>query len=93
MLSKMEFRVATGLSILILVLVVINGILVEVNRMTQIDLLTRGQYIQQSVQIEPVYQALVRSLAEAAVNGDEQIGTLLTSQDISFRAQLNEGGK
>jgi hypothetical protein len=93
MLNKMEFRVTTGSSVLALLLVVGNAVLVEGNRSAQGDLSTRTQYIQQSVQLEPVYQALTRSLADAAASGDAQIGTLLSSQGITFTAQRKETGK
>jgi len=93
MLSKMEFWVATGLSLLALVLVVVNAVLVQGNRATQADLSARAQYIQQSMQLEPIYQALVRNLAEMAGNGDTQIGTLLSSQGITFTAKSKESGK
>jgi len=93
MLSTMEFRVTTGLSVLALVLVILNTVLVENNRAVQGELSTRTQFIQQSLQLEPIYQALVRSLAEAASNGDAQIGTLLSSHGITFTAQRKEGGK
>jgi hypothetical protein len=94
MLNKTEFLIATGLSVLVLILVVVNAVLFEGNRTAQADLSTRGQYIQQSLQLEPIYQALVRSLAEMAANrSDAQIGTLLSSQGITFSVRNREGGK
>lgn len=93
MLNKTEFRATTGLSVLALVLVVANAVLVEGNRTAQVDLSTRNQYIQQSLQLEPIYQALLRGLADAAAKGDAQIGTLLSSQGVTFTAQRKESGK
>ena len=93
MLSSMQFRITTGLSVLALALVIANILLIQDNRTTQTELSTRGQYIQQSVQLEPIYQALVRSLANAAANGDAQIGTLLSSQGITFSAKGKEAAK
>ena len=93
MLNKTEFRVTTGLSMLGLALVVANAALIESNRTAQVDLSTRNQYVQQSVQLEPIYQALVRGLADVAAKGDAQIGTLLSSLGITFTAQRKEIGK
>ena len=93
MLSNMEFRVTTGLSVLALVLVVINAVLADNNRTVQGEMSARAQYIQQSLQLEPIYQALVRSLSGAAANGDAQLGTLLSSQGITFTVQRKEAGK
>ena len=93
MLNKMEFRVTTWLSVLVLVLVIVNTVLFQGNQSTQVDLSTRSQYIQQSLQLETIYQPLVRTLANAAASGDAQIGTLLSSQGITFTAQRKETGK
>jgi hypothetical protein len=93
MLSSMEFRLTTGLSLLALVLVIVNAVLVQSNQAAQVDLSTRAQYVQQSLQLEPIYQALVRGLANAAAGGDAQIGTLLSTQGITFSTQRKEGGK
>ena len=96
MLNQMEFRVTTGLSVLALVLVVVNAYLIQDNRTKQVDLSQRSQYIQQSLQLETIYQALVRSLAEAAGNGDRLIGSLLNGQGITVTAPQHkdkEAGK
>ncbi len=93
MLNKTEFRVMTGLSVLALILVVVDAVLVESNRAAQADLSARSQYIQQSLQLEPIYQALVRGLADVAAKGDAKVGMLLSAHGVTFTAQRKESGK
>ena len=78
-----------------LVLSISNAVLFNANRTKQAEIATRAQYIQQSLQLEPVYQAMIRSLAElAAKHNDTQLSQLLISQGITFSVnpQLQQGG-
>ena len=62
-----------------------NAVLFSGNRALQSESANRGQYIQQSLQLEPVYQALIRTLAElAAKEDDSELRGLLSEQGISF---------
>lgn len=68
-----------------LLLTVVNIGLFMSNRALQDQVGERAQYVQQSLQLEKIYQPLVRALANLAANKqDAQIGSLLSSQGISF---------
>ena len=85
MLGKQQFRLLCGLGCAALLLAGIDIGLVVTNRATQNEYNTRAQYIQQSLQLEPVYQNLIRTLAELSVRqNDAQLRGLLSAQGISF---------
>jgi hypothetical protein len=85
MLNPTQYNILTGLAVLVLLLAATNAFLFNGNRALQNEIATRGQYIQQSLQLEPVYQGLIRGLAElAAKQNDAQLRQLLASQGISF---------
>lgn len=74
-------------STLVLLLILANIGLVTVNRTLQDQVMTRNQFIEQSLQLEKIYQPLVRTLAElATTRKDGQIKALLTEQGIRFNA-------
>ena len=84
-LKQWQFMLLTALAAISMVLVIANIVLFTGNREAQNEFSTRAQYIQQSQQIEPLYQGIVRNLAEvSAKTGDPQISQLLTSQGITF---------
>jgi hypothetical protein len=84
-LKQWQFMLLTGLAVVSLALAVANIVLFTGNRESQNEFSTRAQYIQQSQQIEPLYQGIVRNLAEvSAKTSDPQITQLLTSQGITF---------
>ena len=75
------------LGALALILAIVNSVLFSNNRQEQNEISTRGQYIQQSLQLEPLYQSLIKSLAElAAKDNDKQIRDLLAAHGITFSA-------
>jgi len=83
MLGKMKVLLLG--SALFLLLTVMNIGLFVSNRTLQDEVGERSQYIQQSLQLEKIYQPLVRALADLAANRhDAQISNLLSSQGISF---------
>lgn len=85
MLSKTQSTVLTVLGGMSLALVVVNMFLYSGNRGLSERISGRSQYVQQSLQLEGIYQSLVRGLAElAARNSDEQLRELLVSQGITF---------
>ena len=85
MLKQWQFMLLTGLAVVSFALAVANIVLFTGNRESQNEFSTRAQYIQQSQQIEPLYQGIVRNLAEvSAKTNDPQISQLLTSQGITF---------
>ncbi len=84
MQGKMQ-KLLMGGSVIFLVLVVVNIGLFTSNRAQQGKVTERGQYLQQSLGLEKIYQPLVRALAELAANRDDaQITSLLNEQGISF---------
>jgi hypothetical protein len=84
-LNQWQFRLLTALGVLSLALVITNIVLFTGNREAQNEFSTRAQYIQQSQQLEPLYQGIIRRLAEiAAKTNDAQITQLLTAQGITY---------
>ena len=85
MLKQWQFTLLTALAVAALALVIANIVLFTGNREAQNEFSTRAQYIQQSQQLEPLYQGIVRNLAEiSAKTNDPQITQLLTAQGITF---------
>lgn len=86
-MTALQYRVLVALGALALALAIVNAVMFSSNRQAQNELATRGQYIQQSLQLEPLYQSLIKSLADlAAKDNDAQLRDLLASQGISFSA-------
>jgi uncharacterized membrane protein len=86
-LTALQYRTLLVLGALALILAIVNAVMFSNNRQTQNELSTRGQYIQQSLQLEPLSQSLIKSLAElAAKDNDSQLKELLAAQGISFSA-------
>lgn len=86
-LKKWEFRFLTAVAALTLLLVIVNAVLFLGNRSTQIEVNSRQQYVQQSIQLEGLYREIVRALADLSIkNDDKQIRDMLASQGISVSA-------
>ncbi len=84
MQGKMQTLLTGGAAVFVL-LVLANIWLFTSNREVQKEVNERGQYIQQSLGLEKIYQPLVRALAElAGTRNDQQIKALLNEQGISF---------
>lgn len=78
-------KLLMGGSVFFLALVLANIGLFTANQNQQKLVAERGQYIQQSLGLEKIYQPLVQALAElAATRNDSQIKALLNEQGISF---------
>ncbi|MFO1198006.1 MAG: hypothetical protein U1E86_13665 [Burkholderiaceae bacterium] len=82
-------RGAHGFAVLLgavaIVLAIVNAALFNGNRAAQADDNGRAQFIQQSVQLEGLYNEMVRALAElSARNGDEQLKAVLQGVGITF---------
>ncbi|MBS0392024.1 MAG: hypothetical protein JSR23_12890 [Proteobacteria bacterium] len=85
MLNKQQFFLLSAMGAAALALALANIVLYNGNRSAQSEFNTRTQYIQQSQQLEPLYQGLIRSLAELSdQQSDSQLRELLASQGISF---------
>lgn len=84
MSDKMQ-QLLLGGSVIFLILVLVNIGFFIANRSLQDEVTSRNLYIQQSLQMEKIYQPLVRALTElAASRNDNQIKTLLNEQGINF---------
>jgi phosphonate transport system substrate-binding protein len=79
-LTALQYRLLLLLSAVALVLAIVNAVMFSNNRQAQNELATRGQYIQQSLQLEPLYQSLIKSLAD------------LKGKDVSFGSQSSTSG-
>lgn len=78
-------RMLTVLSAVALLLVITNIVLYSGNRTTQAAYTARAQYIQQGLQLEPLYQVLVRGIVErVASTNDGELSALLVAQGISY---------
>ncbi|HYP68751.1 MAG TPA: hypothetical protein VEP67_10950 [Thiobacillaceae bacterium] len=92
MLMQWQSRLLTGLAAVALVLAATDIVMFGTNQKSQNEFNGRAQYIQQSLQLEPIYQGMIRSLAElSAKTNDEQIRNLLASQGISFTVNAASG--
>ena len=89
-MTTLQYRVLVMLGAL--ALAIVNAVMFSHNRQVQNELAARGQYIQQSLQLDPFYQSLIKSPADlAAKNNDAQLCELLSSQGISFSANPQTG--
>lgn len=74
-----------ALAVLSAATVAANMVLFTQNRGLQQKIAARQQFVQQTVQLEPLYQQIVKALAElASRNNDTQLADVLNSQGITF---------
>jgi predicted small integral membrane protein len=84
-LSRFQHTLLLALALCALVLVIVNIVLFSTNKAAQIQLSENTQFIQQSQQIEPIYQSIIRTLAEVSTKAnDKQLAQLLSVQGITF---------
>jgi hypothetical protein len=70
---------------LVVALVLVNIVLVEMNRSLQADVNGRQQFIQQSVQLEALNREIVSAIANLSVrNQDDALKTVLSQHGITF---------
>ena len=87
MLARWQFWVSTVLALLVAIVAGYDMMLFGQNRTAQAELARRNQYIQQSVQLEPLYREMVKALADLSVrNQDKALTDLLSSQGITINA-------
>lgn len=85
-MDKARFWVLTVMAIASLALVIVNIVILNGNQNLQAQLSERNLYIQQSLQLEGIYQPLLRTLAELSVqHNDVPLRDLLASQGISVQ--------
>ena len=79
------YWVTVGLSGVTLVLVVAYIVLAQDNRANQAEVNQRQQFINQSIQLGRINEALIRALAAAAVNNkDDKLRDLLAQNGITI---------
>ena len=79
------YRLLVALSGITLVLVVVYIVLIQGNRSVQSEVNQRQQFINQSIQLGRVNDALIRALATMAVsNNDDKLRDLLAQSGITI---------
>ena len=91
MLSRWQFNVVVALAMVTLILVITNMVLFSRNRAQQQEINNRQLYIQQTAQLEGLYQQMIRAVAELSTrNNDAALGAVLTRQGITFNVTPTE---
>jgi hypothetical protein len=81
------YRVTVGLSVLAVGLVVAYIVLVQDNRSVQAEVNRRQQFINQSMQLGRINDALIRAIAAAAVSAnDDKLRDLLAQNGFTVNA-------
>jgi hypothetical protein len=84
MLKTYQYWILTVAGAVCVALVLVNIVLARDNRNQRVLLESRGQYIQQSAQLQRLYQEMVKALADLAVrNKDEQLRDLLSKEGVN----------
>jgi hypothetical protein len=85
MLKPLQFWVLVAFAVGGFALAAVNIRLVLMNRDDQASVNGRAQYIQQTVQLQGLYQDIIKALADLAVrNKDEQLRDLLSRNGMSI---------
>lgn len=85
MLKTAQYWILTAIGVTCLLGVAVNIVLAEGNSSRQSEVSKRAQYIQQTVQLQSLYQNMVRALANMAVrNKDPALRSLLAKQGINL---------
>ena len=83
-MDRTRYWILTGLACTSLALVLVNIVLYDRNRALQAEVANRNLYIQQSLQLEGIYQPLLRTLADLSVRHDDApLRELLAAQGIT----------
>lgn len=87
MLKNYQYWILSVVAALCLLLVILDIAIVRSNQTLRTDVDRRGQYIQQSAQLQVLYQDMVKALADLAVqNKDDQLRDLLRQEGITINA-------
>ena len=82
------YRIVLALSGITFVLVVVYLFLVQQNRSVQAEVNQRQQFINQSIQLNRINDALIRALSAVAVNDkDDKLRDLLAQNGITIDAK------
>lgn len=83
MLKRMQFWLLSAIGAACVLLVLANIVLVAGNQTLQGQANQRGQYIQQSTQLQGLYQQIAQALANLSVrNKDAQLQAILAEQGL-----------
>lgn len=83
MLKRGEYWVLSVIGALCVAFVIANMVLFSGNRALQTQVDQRNQYIEQSLQLQGLYQQIVRAVADLSVKyHDEQLRAVLAKQGI-----------
>jgi ABC-type transport system involved in cytochrome bd biosynthesis fused ATPase/permease subunit len=84
MLKTYQHWVLTAVALVCLLLVAANIALLRGNRTARAAVESRGQYIQQSIQLQGLYSDMVKALADLSVrNKDDQLRDLLSKEGFN----------
>ena len=84
-MTKTQHLIVTTLAALCLLTMLANVGLGLANRSAQLDVASRQQYVQQSLQLEGLYREIIRALAElAARNNDADVKEMLQRHGITY---------
>src|SRR5690348_2156630 len=93
MLKRNQFWILTAIGAASVIAVVLNIALAAGNDTRQREVALRNQYIQQSIQLQGLYQQMVRSLADLSIrNKDPQLRDLLAKQGITVSVNAPGSG-
>jgi len=73
-----------GFAGLAVALAIVNGELGRENRVAQVALSERQQYLNESTTLARIHEALVRALGEAAIKGDDKARAVLSDNGITL---------
>ena len=84
-MSRLQSRIVTAVGVLALLAMLVCATLAATNRGLQQQVGQRQQYVQQSVQLETLYNGIVRSLAElGSRSNDPDLTAMLQRNGISY---------
>lgn len=83
-LARWQFWVTTVVALLVAATAAYAMVLSSRNRAAQNEFARRGQFVQESIQLEGLYRETVKALADLSIREkDKAIGDLLTAQGIT----------
>lgn len=96
MLKRSQFWLLSGIGAACVAFTVVNMLLFSGNQALQRQVTQRTQFVQQSVQLEGLYQQIVRALANLSVRDkDAQLSAILARQGlkvtVNAHAPANSG--
>lgn len=92
MLKSLQFWILSAAGAACVLLAILNIVLFTGNQRLQGQVSQRGQYIQQSAQLQDLYQQIVRAVAELSVrNKDASLQAILTKQGLHVSVHPQSG--